>query len=82
MYLGDGAAPWDRVLELLAERQFDGPLSVHTEYTTRQDVIATVGGKDQSVDADAIRARGAVQDLQFVRSRWAALQHCGEGAAS
>ena len=82
VYLGHGAAPWDRVLELLAERQFDGPLSVHTEYTTRQDVIATVGGKDQSVDADAIRARGAVQDLQFVRLRWAALQHCGEGAAS
>ena len=82
VYLGDGAAPWDRVLELLAERQFDGPLSVHTEYTTRQDVIATVGGKDQSADAEAIRARGAVQDLKFLRSRWAALQQAREGAPS
>ena len=82
VYLGDGAAPWGRVLELLAERDFDGPLSVHTEYTTRQDVIATVGGKDQSADADAIRARGAVQDLQFLRSRWAELQQDRNGAAS
>ena len=82
VYLGDGAAPWGRVLELLAERDFDGPLSVHTEYTTRQDVIATVGGKDQSADADAIRARGAVQDLQFLRSRWAELQQNRNGAAS
>lgn len=82
VYVGDGAAPWGRVLELLAERDFDGPLTVHTEYTARQDVIATVGGKDRSADADAIRARGAAQDLQFLRSRWAALQQPGNGAAS
>ncbi len=82
VYVGEGAAPWGRVLELLAERDFEGPLTVHTEYTSRQDVIATVGGKDQSADADAVRARGATQDLQFLRSRWVAIQQAGNGAAS
>ena len=81
VFVGEGAAPWRRVLELLWERGFDGPISVHTEYTARQDVIETVGGLDEAAGAADIRARGARRDLEFLKTRWAALEQVAAGAA-
>lgn len=65
--LGEGAAEVEEAIEFLKERRFAGPLSVHTEYTMDQEVIATVGGVDASDQAKALRERGEVQDLAFLR---------------
>ena len=49
-----------------------GPVSVHTEYTADQTVVATVGGADRSEAADRLRERGEVEDLKLLRSLWPA----------
>ena len=42
-------------------------MSVHTEYTADQGVIETVGGIDASKSAQALRERGEVEDLAYLR---------------
>ena len=69
--LGEGASEWPEAMQLLSDWQFDGPISVHTEYTSDQDVIAAVGGWDDTPEAAALRERGEVEDLRFLRDLWA-----------
>ena len=71
VFIGQGATPWNRVLTLLHSWGFDGPFSVHGEYTSDQTVIATVGGLDMADEARRLRAEGIESDLAFLRSRWA-----------
>ncbi len=65
--LGQGAAEWPEAIALLRAWQFDGPITVHTEYTTDQDVIAEVGAGEYTPEAIALRARGEVDDLAYLR---------------
>ena len=43
------------------------PITVHTEYTTDQEVIGTVGAGEYTPEAIALRARGEVEDLAYLR---------------
>ncbi|MGI9335851.1 MAG: hypothetical protein ACR2RL_22110, partial [Gammaproteobacteria bacterium] len=70
--LGEGAAPLADAVRLLRQWQFRGPVSVHTEYTTDQSVVATVGGADESEAADRLREQGEIEDLKLLRALWAA----------
>ncbi|MDE2904335.1 MAG: TIM barrel protein [Chloroflexota bacterium] len=65
--LGQGAAEWPEAMALLESWGFDGPITVHTEYTTDQDVIGTVGAGEYTPEAIALRARGEVEDLAYLR---------------
>ena len=65
--LGQGAAEWPEAVALLKGWGFDGPITIHTEYTTDQDVISTVGAGEYTPEAIALRARGEVEDLAYVR---------------
>ena len=71
VFLGHGAAHWRRLLKTIKRWGFDGPITVHTEYTEDQDVLFTVGGKDLSEEAGSRRETGAVEDLRFLRREWA-----------
>ena len=71
VFLGHGAAHWRRLLTTVKKWGFDGPITVHTEYTEDQDVLFTVGGKDLSEEAGARREVGAEEDLRFLRREWA-----------
>ncbi|HCU72814.1 MAG: hypothetical protein CL790_03705 [Chloroflexi bacterium] len=66
--LGHGAAEWPEAIALLKSWNFSGPLTIHTEYTMDQDVIATVGAGEYSEEARALRARGEVDDLAYLRN--------------
>lgn len=65
--LGQGAAEWPEAIALLKSWGFNGPITVHTEYTTDQDVIGTVGAGEYTPEARALRARGEVEDLAYLR---------------
>ena len=65
--LGQGAAEWPEAMALLKVWGFNGPITVHTEYTTDQDVISTVGAGEYTPEAIALRARGEVEDLAYLR---------------
>ena len=43
------------------------PITVHTEYTTDQEVIGAVGAGEYTPEAIALRARGEVEDLAYLR---------------
>ena len=68
--IGQGAAEWREAIRLLKAWDFRGPVTVHTEYTTDQDVISTVGAGDASPEAEALRVRGEVEDLAVLRRMW------------
>jgi sugar phosphate isomerase/epimerase len=68
--LGDGAAQLQDAISELRNSDFDGPISVHTEYTSDPNVVATVGGADESAAAARLRASGEVNDLQRIRDLW------------
>lgn len=70
VFLGHGAAHWRRLLATAKRWDFDGPITVHTEYTEDQDVVFTVGGKDLSAEAGSRRETGAIEDLRFLRREW------------
>lgn len=70
VFLGHGAAHWRRLLTTVKKWGFDGPITVHTEYTEDQDVLFTVGGKDLSEEAGSRREVGVVEDLRFLRREW------------
>lgn len=65
--LGQGAAEWPESIALLESWGFDGPITIHTEYTTDQKVIGTVGAGEYTPEAIALRARGEVEDLAYLR---------------
>ena len=65
--LGQGAAEWPEAMALLKAWDFNGPITVHTEYTSDQDVISTVGAGEYTAEAIALRARGEVEDLAYLR---------------
>lgn len=65
--LGQGAAEWPEAIALLMAWGFNGPITIHTEYTTDQDVISTVGAGEYTPEAIALRARGEVEDLAYLR---------------
>ena len=65
--LGQGAAEWPEAITLLKAWGFSGPITVHTEYTTDQEVIGTVGAGEYTPEAIALRARGEVEDLAYLR---------------
>ena len=67
---GMARAHWRRLLKTIKQWGFDGPITVHTEYTEDQDVLFTVGGKDLSEEAGSRREVGAVEDLRFIRREW------------
>ena len=46
--VGEGCVDWRRCLELLRELDFDGPLSVHTEYRFDESIIRQVGYAETS----------------------------------
>ena len=73
VFVGTGAAQWPQILGLLKSWEFDGPFSVHGEYTSDQTVIDTVGGYDTGEEADALREEGIRRDLDYLRKRWAAI---------
>lgn len=66
--VGRGRADWVQTLALLASWRWDGPISVHTEYTDDANIIATVGGRDDSQTAGARRDQGERTDLQQLRA--------------
>jgi sugar phosphate isomerase/epimerase len=70
VFLGQGAAHWSRLLKTVKQRGFDGPITVHTEYTEDQEVVFTVGGKDLSAEAGSRRKTGVIEDLAFLRRKW------------
>ncbi len=65
--LGQGAAEWPEAITLLKAWGFSGPITVHTEYTTDQEVIGAVGAGEYTPEAIALRARGEVEDLAYLR---------------
>ena len=65
--LGQGAAEWPEAMALLKAWDFNGPITVHTEYTSDQEVISTVGAGEYTAEAIALRARGEVEDLAYLR---------------
>ena len=65
--LGQGAAEWPEAIKLLEAWGFNGPITIHTEYTTDQEVIGTVGAGEYTPEAIALRARGEVEDLAYLR---------------
>ena len=65
--LGQGAAEWPEAIELLKAWGFSGPITIHTEYTTDQEVMGTVGAGEYTPEAIALRARGEVEDLAYLR---------------
>ena len=65
--LGEGAAEVEAALRVLESMDFNGPISVHTEYTVDQSVIETVGGIDHTDNAQMQRENGEVQDLAYLR---------------
>ena len=65
--LGQGAAEWPEAITLLEAWGFSGPITIHTEYTTDQEVIGTVGAGEYTPEAIALRARGEVEDLAYLR---------------
>ena len=65
--LGQGAAEWPEAIKLLKAWGFNGPITIHTEYTTDQEVIGTVGAGEYTPEAIALRARGEVEDLAYLR---------------
>lgn len=65
--LGQGAAEWPEAVALLKAWGFDGPITIHTEYTTDQEVIGAVGAGEYTPKAIALRARGEVEDLAYLR---------------
>ncbi len=65
--LGQGAAEWPEAMALLTAWGFDGPITIHTEYTTDQNVISTVGAGEYTPEAIALRARGEVEDPAYLR---------------
>ena len=67
VFLGQGAAEWPEAVGLLKAWGFDGPITIHTEYTTDQDVISTVGAGEYTPEAIALRAHGEVEDLAYLR---------------
>ncbi len=71
VFAGQGATPWKQVLGLLHSWRFEGPFSVHGEYTSDQSVIATVGGLDTGDEAHRLRQEGIVADLKFLKGLWA-----------
>ncbi len=72
--LGEGASELADAVRLLHQWQFTSPVSVHTEYTSDRDVIATVGGWEDSPEAAAMRDKGEVEDLRYLRELW---RQCG-----
>ena len=54
--------------------RFTGPVSVHTEYTHDRDVLATVGGWEDSPEAAAMRDKGEVEDLRYLKGQVHALR--------
>ena len=46
-YVGGGSVDWRRILRLLAEAAYDGPLVVHTEYSFSEAIIRQVGYADE-----------------------------------
>ena len=73
MFVGQGAAEWPEAIALLNAWGFDGPITIHTEYTSNQDVISTVGAGDNSAEAEAMRSTGEIQDLLYLRSLMASV---------
>ena len=65
--LGQGAAEWPEAITLLKAWGFNGPITIHTEYTTDQEVIGTVGAGEYTPEAIALRERGEVVDLAYLR---------------
>ena len=65
--LGQGAAEWPEAIALLKAWGFTGPITVHTEYTTDQDAISTVGAGEYTAEAIVLRQRGEVEDLAYLR---------------
>ena len=65
--LGQGAAEWPEAIKLLKAWGFNGPITIHTEYTTDQEVIGTVGAGEYTPEAIALRERGEVEDLAYLR---------------
>ena len=73
VFVGQGAAEWPEAIALLNAWGFDGPITIHTEYTSNQDVISTVGAGDNSAEAEAMRSTGEIQDLLYLRSLMASV---------
>ena len=73
--LGQGAAEWRDALSLLHEWRFEGPISVHTEYTADRAAAAT--GPDAEREAEALRRRGEKEDLAFLRGLWREVSAAG-----
>ena len=46
--VGAGCVDWHRCLPLLQQMEFDGPLSVHTEYQFDESIIRQVGYAETS----------------------------------
>ena len=68
--VGEGCVDWYRCLNLLRELDFDGPLTVHTEYRFDESIIRQVGYADASppnleqwAKADATHLRHVLSEL-------------------
>ncbi len=65
--VGQGAAQWREAMGILIDWNWQGVVSVHTEYTADQAIIQTVGGRDDSGAIREMRELGEESDLKTLR---------------
>jgi sugar phosphate isomerase/epimerase len=68
--VGKGVVNWRRALGALKRMGFDGPLTVHTEYTFNESIIRNVGYADASPPNLEEYARS---DVIYLRRMWEAV---------
>ena len=68
VFVGQGAAEWPEAIALLKEWGFAGPVTIHTEYTSNQDMTSIVGASDDSAEAEELRITGEIADLIYLRN--------------
>ena len=69
--VGEGCVNWQRCLGLLHRFGFDGPLTVHTEYTFDESIIRQVGYAETSPPN---LERWAREDAAYLRTVLAGLE--------
>ena len=75
--VGEGCVDWQRCMGILCKIGFDGPLTVHTEYTFDESIIRQVGYAEKSppnveewARADAVYLREVLGSARETHNTW------------
>ncbi len=75
--VGEGCVDWQRCMGILCKIGFDGPLTVHTEYTFDESIIRQVGYAEKSppnveewARADAVYLRDVLGSARETHNTW------------